>query len=150
MDELQAGVEFAFAVFPQPSVFLQPGEAAFDHPALGYHLEPVQLATLGDLHGNPLAQDVLYAFGKWFSGITAVAQQAFYLPQGRLAAFQGLQRTVAVGHLSRRHRNSMRQALGVHGDVPFDPRNLLPGIIAFLPGRVRVLHALRVHNQERA
>ncbi|MBV6389018.1 MAG: hypothetical protein JNIBNLAF_00614 [Nitrosomonas europaea] len=86
----------------------------------------------------------------WFSGITAVAQQAFYLPQGRLAARQGPQRTVAVGHLRRCHRNSMGQPLCIHGDVPFDPRDLLPGVIAFLPGRVRVLHALRVHDQERA
>lgn len=35
VDELQAGVEFALAVFPQPSAFLQPGERAPYNPALG-------------------------------------------------------------------------------------------------------------------
>ena len=35
MDELQAGVEVAFAVFPQPPVLLQPGKATLDYPALG-------------------------------------------------------------------------------------------------------------------
>lgn len=34
VDELQAGIEFSLAVFPQASAFLEPGEGAFDHPAL--------------------------------------------------------------------------------------------------------------------
>ncbi len=32
--ELQAGVEPAFAIFPQTPIFLQPSKAALDHPAL--------------------------------------------------------------------------------------------------------------------
>lgn len=34
MDELQAGVEFALAVLPSPSVVLQPRKTTLDDPAL--------------------------------------------------------------------------------------------------------------------
>src|SRR5690606_30969027 len=44
----------------------------------------------------------------------------------------------------------VRQPLRVHCDVALDARNLLARVIALLACRVRVLHALRVHNQERA
>ncbi len=78
MDELQAGVVPAFAVFPQAAVFLQPSKAAFDHPALGYHSELVQLAMLGDPHRNRLAQGLPYALGKGFAHIAAVGQHALH------------------------------------------------------------------------
>lgn len=39
MDELQAGIEPSLAVLPQAPVFLQPGEAALNYPALGNHRE---------------------------------------------------------------------------------------------------------------
>ena len=44
----------------------------------------------------------------------------------------------------------MRQSLGVHRDVALDARDLLACVIALQARRVRVLHALRVHDQERA
>ena len=50
MDELQAGVEPALAVLPQPPILLQPGKAALDDPALGHDLEGMQLASLGVLN----------------------------------------------------------------------------------------------------
>lgn len=56
MYELQTGVEAAFAVLPQSSVFLQPQKAALDYPALGQNLEGVQLAALGNLHRDVLTQ----------------------------------------------------------------------------------------------
>ncbi len=42
MDELQAGVEPALAVFPQSPVLVQPCKASLDDPALRHHLEGVQ------------------------------------------------------------------------------------------------------------
>ena len=56
MNELQAGVEVAFAVFPQPPVLFQPGKAAFDHPTLGDNGKLVQFAALGDLHRDAPTQ----------------------------------------------------------------------------------------------
>jgi hypothetical protein len=44
----------------------------------------------------------------------------------------------------------MRQALGIDGDMTLDPRHLLACVIALLAARVRVLHALCVHDQKRA
>lgn len=110
----------------------------------------MQLAALGDLHRDLLAQDLSYAFGERFSGIAAIAQQALHLSQVRLATIQGLERAFAVGHFRRRHRDRMRQALGIDGDVTLDPRDLLARVITLVAGRVRVLHALCVRDQERA
>jgi hypothetical protein len=40
-DELQAGVEFALAVFPQTPAFLDPGQRTLNYPALGHNGEGV-------------------------------------------------------------------------------------------------------------
>jgi hypothetical protein len=37
VNELQAGIEFAFAVLPQPSALFQPSEAALDNPTFRQH-----------------------------------------------------------------------------------------------------------------
>jgi hypothetical protein len=37
VNELQAGIEFAFAVLPKSSALFQPSEATFHHPAFGQH-----------------------------------------------------------------------------------------------------------------
>jgi hypothetical protein len=34
VDELQAGIEQSFAVFPESSAFVEPGEAALDDPSI--------------------------------------------------------------------------------------------------------------------
>jgi len=44
----------------------------------------------------------------------------------------------------------MRQALCIDGDVPFDARDLLARVVAFVPGAIGVLHALRIDDQEAA
>ena len=73
MDELQAGVELALAVLPQAPVLLQPGEAAFDDPALGHDLEGMQFAALGNLDGGVFTQNGLHASGERLAGVAAVA-----------------------------------------------------------------------------
>ena len=55
MDKLRVGIKQPFAVLPQPSVLVQPGKAAIDHPALGNHRKLVQLTALGNLHRDVLA-----------------------------------------------------------------------------------------------
>lgn len=150
MDELQTGVKQSLAVLPQPPVLFQPGEAALHHPALGYDLEGVQFAALGYLYRDVLAQDFPHALRERLPHIAAVGQQALYSSESRLAATQGLQRTLAIRHLCRGYRDRMRQTLRVHSDMALDAGNLLPGVIPLQLRRVRVLHALRVHDQERA
>ena len=42
----------------------------------------------------------------------------------------------------------MRQTLRVNRYMPLDAANLFARIVAFFHGRIRVLHALRINNQE--
>ena len=79
MDELQAGIEPALAVLPQPSVLLQPCKAALHYPTLWHDLEGVQLAAFGDLHCDLFTQCVAYALRKGLTHIAAIAQHAFHL-----------------------------------------------------------------------
>ena len=60
-----------------------------------------------------------------------------------------MQRPFAVRHLSRRHGDGVRQALRIYPYVALDARDLFTGVIPLERGRVRVLHALRIHDQER-
>lgn len=147
MDELQAGVEQPLAVLPQPPVLVQPGKAALHHPALGHDLEGVQFAPLGNLHRHMPAQNLLHPHSEGLAYVAAVHQQALHPAQVGLAA---LQRPFAVGHIGRGHRHGVRQSLGIHRNMALDARDLLACVIALQGRCVRVLHALRVHDQERA
>ena len=56
-----------------------------------------------------------------------------------------------IGNIRRRcHRKSMRKTLRVNRYMPLDTANFLAGIVAFFHGCIRVLHALRINNQERS
>jgi hypothetical protein len=52
VNELQAVIEFSFAVFPEPSTLFQPTEGAFDDPAFGQHYKGVEFVTLDHLNGS--------------------------------------------------------------------------------------------------
>ncbi|SFU31224.1 hypothetical protein SAMN05216339_101286 [Nitrosomonas eutropha] len=80
----------------------------------------------------------------------SITQQTLDLLQARFAALQSLQSSFAISHFCRGYRNSMWQTLGIYRDMTFDARYLLACVIALLARCVRVLHALRVHDQERA
>ena len=90
MDELQAGIEPAFTILPQPPVFFQPCKAALDHPALWHDLEGVQLTALGYLHCEVFTQRALHALRKGLAYIAAVTQQALYPCEAVLATRQRL------------------------------------------------------------
>lgn len=147
MDELQAGVELALAVLPQAPVLLQPSKAALHHPSLGDHRKFVQLAALGNLHCDVLAQDLLHTLCKGLPHVATVAQQALEWGQTCLAAAYSLQGTLAIRHLGCAHLNGMGQALCIHCNVAFDARDLLARVLALQARRVCVFHALRVHDQ---
>ena len=40
------------------------------------------------------------------------------------------------------------QPLGIHGNVALDSRHFLACVMAFVACRIRILHALRIHDQE--
>ena len=147
MDELQAGVKFAFAILPQPPVLLQPGKAALDHPALWNDGKCVQRVALGDLHRG--LEQVRDRLCKRPAHVAAIGQHTPVPNESGLAPLHGLQGTLAIGHLGRRHSDRMGQAPAIHGNVTLDPRDLLACIVALAFGAIGVLHALRVHDQER-
>ena len=51
-------------------------------------------------------------------------------------------------NIRRRYRKGMRQTLRVNRDMLLDTANLFARIVAFFHGGIRVLHALRINNQE--
>lgn len=137
----------SLAVLPESPALVQPGEATLEDPALGHDLEGVQLAALGDLHRDVSAQDVAYALPEWRADAACVCQQNLHSRQTGLAAFVRLQRPLAARHLGCRHRHGVGKPLRVHRYVALDPRDLFARVIALHAHGVRVLHALRVHDQ---
>lgn len=150
MDELQACVEQPLAVLPQTAIFLQPRKAALNDPAPRHHLESVQFTALGYLHPHMRSQNVLGALRKGLPHVATVVQQAPHPMEPGLASLQCLQRPLAICHLRRGDGHRVRQTLGIHRNMTLDARDLLACVIALQSSRVRVLHALRVHDQERA
>jgi len=47
MDKLEAGVEFALAVFPETTALFKPGEGTFDDPTLGHYRKGVEITAFG-------------------------------------------------------------------------------------------------------
>ena len=89
MYELHAGIEFAFAVLPEPSALFQPSEGAFDDPAFGQYRKGVQFVALDDLHCS--IQPLFDAVRKRLSGVSTIDQHAFNSLQVRPAAVDSLQ-----------------------------------------------------------
>ena len=146
MNELQAGIEFSFAVFPEPAALFQPTEGTFDDPAFRQHGKGMQFIALDDLDGG--FQTLRYAIGEGLAGVAAIDQHAFNSLQIRPAAVDGLQGPAAVGYLGSGNRDGMGQALRIHPDVPFHAGDLLACVVALVFSAVGVLHALRVNDQE--
>lgn len=70
--------------------------------------------------------------GKIFPRIAAVSQHINHLRQRLLVLAKHRQGTRTIAHIGRRDPNRMRQSLGVDGNVPFDPRYFLAGVIALV------------------
>ena len=146
MDHLQAGVERSFAVFPESSTFFQPCEGSLDDPSLGHDGEGVELVAFGDLHGG--TEFALDRLGKRLAGVASIDEHAGDLPEVVCAAVDRCQGPFAIGHLGGRDGYRMGQALRIHREVALDAGDLLARVIALLTGRIGVLYALRVHDQE--
>jgi hypothetical protein len=84
VNELQAGIEFPFAVLPEPSALFQPPEGAFNDPAFGQHRKGVEFIALDDLNGG--FQALLYTISEGLPGLAAIDQHAFNSLQIRPAA----------------------------------------------------------------
>jgi len=146
VNELQAGIEFPFAVLPEPSAFFQPSEGAFDDPSFGQDDKSVQFIALDDLDGG--FQTLFYAIGERLAGVAAINQHAFHSRQIRPTAVDRLQGPAAIRHLGSGNCDGMGQPLRIHPDVPFDAGYFLARVVSLLLSAIGVLHALRVNDQE--
>jgi len=70
VNELHAGIDFPFAVLPEPSALFQPSEGASDDPAFGQHYKGMQFIAFDDLNGG--FQAILYAISEGLADVTAV------------------------------------------------------------------------------
>jgi hypothetical protein len=146
MNELQAGIQFALAVFPQSAAFFQPSEAALDNPTFRQHDKRVEFIALDHLYsGLQLLHDGVC---ERLAHVTAIDQHAFHRHQIRLAPVHGRQSAVTVRDIRRGHGDGVGQALRVHCNMSLDAGNLFAGIVSFLFSTVGVLDALRVNNDE--
>jgi len=97
MDELQAGIEYAFAVFPETAALFKPGKRAFHHPTFGHDGKGVEVTAFGNLHGR--AKGVGDGLGKRFSDIAAIGQQAANPLKVGAATSESFQGAFTIGHL---------------------------------------------------
>ena len=95
------------------------------------------------------AQGFFDRLRKGLAHIATVSEHALHPAQVGLASAQRLQRPFAVCHFSRRHGDGVRQALRIYPYVALDARDLFTSVIPLERGRVRVLDALRIHDQQR-
>ncbi len=146
MDELQADIELPFAALPWPAAFFQPRERAFDDPALRQYHKRMEFIALDDLYGG--LDPLHHAVCRGLAGVAPINQQALDPFQIRLAAIDGLQSAVPIGHLRHGHGDGVGQSLCVHCDVTLNAGGLLACIVSLLFGAVGVLHALRVNDHE--
>ena len=135
MNELQASIEFAFAVFPEPPALFHPSEGAFDDPAFGQHRKGVQFVALDDLHRS--VQALFDAVCKWLSAVSTIDQHAFHSLQIRPAAVEGLQGPAAIRHLGRGDGNRMRKTLRIDSDMALDARDFFARVVTLLLRRYR-------------
>ena len=127
VNELQTGVEFSFAVLPEPSALFQPSEGAFDDPAFGQHSEGMQFIAFADLHGS--VQSLFDAVREWLSGVSTIDRHAFNPLKIRPAAVARFQRAIAIRHLGRGDGNGMRKTLRIDSDVALDARDFFASCV---------------------
>ena len=75
-------------------------------------------------------------------------QHVLHLTEAVSAPVKHRQSPGPVGNVGGSHVYRMGQSLRVHRDVTLDSRHLLACVIALVPGGVRVLDALGVHDAE--
>lgn len=147
MDELETAVELTLAVFPEAAAFFEPGKGTFDHPTFRHDGKGMEVTAFSDLHGG--SEGVGDSLRKRFTAISSISQHTANSLEVSAATGDGFQGSFAVGYLGGRQGNCMGQPLGIDGDVAFDARYFLASIVALFFSAIGVLHALRVHDQER-
>ena len=143
---LQTGTQLTLAVFPKPPVLFQPGKAALYYPPLRQYCKTVQFVSFGNLYLR--THQRLYRQSKGLTRVTTVSKDFLYRTKIIPVTFQCHQAAFSIRNIRRRYRKGMRQTLRVNRYMPLDTAHLLARIVAFFHGGIRVLHTLRINNQE--
>ena len=106
----------------------------------------MQFVSFGNLYFR--TNQLLYRRSKCLTRVTTVSKDFLYRPKIILVTFQCQQTAFSIRNIRRRYRKGMRQTLRVNRYMPLDTANLLARIVAFFHGAIRVLHSLRINNQE--
>lgn len=120
------GSRVTLEVADQPSVAADPGEGAFDDPALGQDDEAMGVAALDDLHlPSAGSGDEL---GHLWPLIAGIGKDALDEREGSPRSAQHLARTVAVLHVGRVDGDAQQQAQRIDQDVAFAAGDFLARI----------------------
>ena len=106
----------------------------------------MQFVSFGNLYLR--TNQLLYRRSKCLTRITTVGKDFLYRAKIISVTFQCHQAAFSIRNIRRRYRKSMRQTLRVNRYMSLDTAHFLTGIVAFFHGGIRVLHALRINNQE--
>ena len=106
----------------------------------------MQFVSFGNLYLR--TNQRLYRRSKCFTRVTTVSKDFLYRTKIILVTFQCQQTAFSIRNIRRRYRKGMRQTLRVNRYMSLDTANLLARIVAFFHGGIRVLHTLRINNQE--
>ncbi len=142
MDELKAGVERAFAVFPE-AAGISPARrrSVSTTQRLGHDGKGVEFAAFGDLHRRS-SEGVGDGLGKRFTGIASIDQHTAHLAETGAATPERLQGAFTIGHLGGGHGDGVGQALGIDGQVTLDAPRLSCPHRSLSAGRYRCFFTL--------
>jgi hypothetical protein len=118
-----------FEVFGEAATTADPGERAFDDPALGENDEAMQFGAFDDLEG-PGAGPAQNG-GQPGSLVAGIGEDAFdERKETARAAVEDQPRTVAVLHVGRMHDDVQQEPERVDQNVPLATLDLLARVIA--------------------
>ena len=106
----------------------------------------MQFVSFGNLYLR--TNQFLYRRSKCLACVTTVSKDFLYRAKVIPVTFQCQQTAFSIRNIRRRYRKRMRQTLRVNRYMSLDTANLFARIVAFFHGRIRVLHTLRINNQE--
>jgi hypothetical protein len=99
-------------------------------------------------HLHRCTKQLLHVFCTRLSGVAAVCQDIRHRGSLFLRPLSEDDRSRTIRDMCGRYRKTMRQSLGIYGDMALHPGYFLASIISFFLCGIRVFHAWRVNDAE--
>lgn len=143
---MQAGVELAFAVLPESPALFEPGKGSLNNPSSGENCESVKFRAFGDFHRG--TQKGFHLLSEGLSRVAAISQYRQHIFKGFFLPLKRGNGPFAICYIGCGHRDGVRQPLRINRNVPFDPRDFLARVIAFVLCAIGIFYALRINDAE--